>query len=94
MLRISVSSQDGSTRLIVEGKLSGDGVSELDKCWQKTVAAQPAALVSVDLTSVTFADARSLKLLNQMSKEGAQLTGCSLLAKSLREQIRNAAQDE
>jgi anti-anti-sigma regulatory factor len=92
MLRISVSSQDGVTNLIIEGKFAGDGVSELEKCWQKTVGAQAAGLVSVDLARVTFADARGLELLKNMSKEGVQMTGSSLLAECIREQIRKAAQ--
>jgi len=41
MLRITILNEDATTRFVVEGKLAGPWVEELEKRWQAASAAEP-----------------------------------------------------
>jgi anti-anti-sigma regulatory factor len=87
MIRITARNEPSATRLILEGKLSGVCVEELDKCWQRTAPTGRAVLV--DLTSVSFVDDLGKQLLNKMHEAGIKLISNSLMSKCLIEEIKS-----
>ncbi|HXM36820.1 MAG TPA: hypothetical protein VN920_16610 [Pyrinomonadaceae bacterium] len=89
MLRITTRIDSEATRLIVEGKLAGACVGELEKCWRATASAKSPESILVDLSSVTFVDASGKQLLGCMHEEGIILVASRLLAKCLIEEIEH-----
>ncbi|HKZ03585.1 MAG TPA: hypothetical protein VJ180_15185 [Pyrinomonadaceae bacterium] len=89
MLRVTACKELAITRLRLEGKLAGDSVDELEKCWRRTSADETSFLV--DLTSVDFIDGRGKQLLTKMYQTGALLLSKSLMAKCLIEEIEHQA---
>jgi hypothetical protein len=90
MFRITTCSDSGMTRFVVEGKLAGACVGELEKCWQaaRSVASQGSILV--DLSSVTFVDASGKQLLMRMHEQGTEFLAAGLMTKFLIEEIKSA----
>jgi anti-anti-sigma regulatory factor len=87
MLRITAISQHGSTRLVVEGKLAGACVGELEKCWHEATGSMPPESILVDLSSVTFVDQTGKQLLKDIRKQGSDFAAEGLLAKCLLQEI-------
>jgi len=81
LIRISCHTEAALTRLVLEGKLAGACVDELDKCWQETPGKWSTLLI--DLTSVSFIDDRGRQLLKKMHDKGATLVSTSLMSKCL-----------
>jgi ABC-type transporter Mla MlaB component len=88
MIRITCKNETSATRLLLEGKLAGHCVDELDKCWQRS-SASPTTLL-VDLTSISFIDDQGKELLTKMLRHGAQLVSRSLMTKCLIKEIKQA----
>jgi len=89
VIRITAQQESSTTRLFLEGKLTGRSVEELDKCWQTCPAGEVAVLV--DLTNVSFVDDHGKKLLARMHHKGIKLFSTSLMTKCLIEEIENTA---
>lgn len=76
MLRISCQDTPARPRILkLEGRLSGPWVDELDRVM--AVAASPPGGVVLDLSGVTFADARGVGVLRELAERGVWLQGCS-----------------
>ena len=90
MLRISTCINSEAARLIVEGKLAGACVGELEKCWRATASAESSESILVDLSGVTFVDVWGEKLLAQMREQGVGLVASGLLARCLIEEIEDS----
>lgn len=90
MLRITPCIDSEATRLVVEGKLAGPCVGELEKCWRETASTKSPGSILVDLSSVTFVDAAGKHLLAGMHQQGTRFTAAGLLAKCLIEEIENS----
>jgi ABC-type transporter Mla MlaB component len=71
------------TSLIVEGKLVGPRVEELDKCWKRVVAAYPKRSMLVDLAHVNFVDSEGRALLTTMRRKGVKLLASGVLINSI-----------
>jgi hypothetical protein len=89
VLRITVQNDPGAKRFIVEGKLAGQCVSELEKCWQAAGTDLPENSILVDLTSVTYIDDYGKQLLRRMCDRGIRLEAKGLLPRCLIEEIEN-----
>jgi hypothetical protein len=87
VLRITTCNNSEATRLIVEGKLAGACVGELEKCWRETASTKSPESILVDMSSVTFVDAAGKQLLAGMHERGTRFTAAGLLAKCLIEEI-------
>ena len=85
VIRITCQHESSITRLVLEGKLAGACVDELDKCWQQVSFNGTAFLV--DLTAVSFIDDRGKQLLKRMHDHGAKLFSTSLMSKCLISEI-------
>ena len=83
MLRVYVHDEVPVTSLVVEGKLVGPRVEELDKCWESVVAAHPRRSMRVDLAHVTFIDSEGRALLARMRRKGVKLLSSRVLINSI-----------
>ena len=90
VLRITTCINSGATRLVVEGRLAGACISELERCWRATASTESPESILVDLSSVTFIDASGKQLLTQMHEQGSRLVASGLLARSLIEEIKRS----
>jgi hypothetical protein len=89
VLRITVQNNPGARRFIVEGKLAGQCVSELEKCWRAVGSALLEDTLLVDLTSVTYIDDSGKQLLRRMYEQGIRLEATGLLPRCLIEEIQS-----
>jgi len=85
MIRITTHDEFAITRLFLEGKLAGEAVGELERCWSAASASKTA--VSVDLTAVSFIDNKGKQLLTRMFEKGTRLVSKGLMAKCFIEEI-------
>ena len=83
VIRITCHNETALTRLVLEGKLAGACVDELDKCWRET----PNKLL-IDLTSVSFIDERGKQLLKRMHDNGATLISSSIMSRCLIDELK------
>jgi hypothetical protein len=79
MLRIYIHDQLPVTSFVVEGKLVGPWVKELEKCWESGLAAHPCRSMLVDLAHVTFIDSEGRALLTRMRRNGVKLLSSGVL---------------
>ena len=87
MLRITAISLNDGTRLVVEGKLAGACVGELEKCWRETIGSTPPESILVDLSCVTFVDQTGKRLLKDLRNQGCDFVAEGLLARCLLQEI-------
>jgi hypothetical protein len=90
VLRITTRHDLDTTCFIVEGKLVGASVEELEKCWRAAASAESERPISVDLTSVHFIDESGRQLLTRMHEQGTSFLAAGLMAKFLIEEIKCA----
>jgi hypothetical protein len=83
MLRIYIHDEAPVTSIVVEGKLVGPWVKELEKCWKSLVTAHPFRSMLVDLVHVTFIDSDGRALLTMMRRKGAKLLSSGVLINSI-----------
>jgi anti-anti-sigma regulatory factor len=75
MLKISVSEQDPSFRIIkLEGKLLHAWVDEMRRV---CVEAEDGSLSSLDLSGLSFVDRRGAEMLQQLLRQGVRIHACS-----------------
>ena len=86
MLRVTVTEQDAIEIWELEGKLSGEWVKELERCWKQSTP-KPGIPVQVNLKSVSYIDAAGKQLLTEMHERGIEIKGCGCMARALVEQI-------
>jgi anti-anti-sigma regulatory factor len=84
MIRITANKESDRTRLLLEGKLAGPCVSELEKCW---LTSSKSGEIVVDLTSVSYIDEGGKELLTKMHDKGINLVSDRLMTKCLIEEI-------
>ncbi len=78
-----------SVSFLLEGRLAGPWVEELETCWRQR-AANPQSRTVVDLTGVTFVDADGKALLTKMWQQGAELRAAGCLTRCIVEEITKA----
>jgi len=88
MLRVTTDAQIGQAKLKLEGKLCGPWVEEFRRCWNLTKEIYTKHALVVDLSGLTFVDARGKELLGSIGREGGRLEGSGLFARSLVEDLK------
>jgi anti-anti-sigma regulatory factor len=83
MLRITIHNEVQVTSFVVEGKLVGPWVEELEKCWKSALAADSSGAMLVNLAAVTFIDSAGRALLARMRRQGAKLLSTGVLIKAI-----------
>jgi hypothetical protein len=79
MLRITTQNHETETKFIVEGRLAGPWVAELERCWQSAISIHPCSPIQVDLTAVSYVDGEGKELLTRMRTDGAEILVTGLL---------------
>lgn len=74
-------------RLVVEGKLAGNSVAELEKCWEAAGAQGIQKPLVVDLTGCTFVDSEGRRLLARMHESGIGFVTSGIMCRCLVEEI-------
>ena len=79
MLRITIHDRAPMTSFVLEGKLVGPWVKELEKCWQGASTSDPSTPMLVDLAAVHFIDGDGRALLATMRRQGVLLSSHGVL---------------
>jgi ABC-type transporter Mla MlaB component len=89
VLRITVNETGQMTKIMLEGKLSGPWVLELERVWAAAKSQEPlnARQIAADISDVTFIDAAGKQLLARMHKEGVILRASGCMNRSIVERI-------
>ena len=92
MLRISVSRPSGGTTLVLlEGRLAGPWVGEVDRCFKSVAAESGDRPLRVDLQAVTFIDAEGKAVLRTMVAHGATLHASGCMTRAVVDEITTQA---
>jgi hypothetical protein len=83
MLRIYIHDEVPVTSFVIEGKLVGPWVMELEKCWHGALVANPSRMLLVDLADVSFIDAEGRALLARMRQKGVRLLSTGVLINAI-----------
>ena len=83
MLRIYIHDEVPVTSFVLEGKLVGPWVKELEKHWESAVAATTSRTMLVDLSDVSFIDAEGRALLTRMRQKGVRLLSTGILINAI-----------
>jgi outer membrane protein len=81
MLKITLKREEQTSTLLLEGKLAGPWVSEVQGSWD--AARADGQKVSLDLNGVTFIDADGKALLAKLHQEGATLISRGCLTRAI-----------
>jgi anti-anti-sigma regulatory factor len=92
MLRVTIRNGTKPTTLMVEGKLRGPWVTELEKEWSRLAVELGSRNVVADLSDVTFIDAEGRNLLIRMLEQGTELQAFDLLSRFVIDEIKLALQ--
>ena len=76
--------------LILEGRLAGPWVEELD-AYRREMLENQQCCAMIDLTAVTFIDAKGKALLTQLWQQGVDLRASGCLTRCLVEEITGAS---
>ena len=87
MLRIYVHDQVPMTSFVLEGKLIGPWVKELENCWESASVVCPSRTMLVDLADVSFIDAEGRALLARMREKGVRLLSTGVLINAIVDEI-------
>ena len=93
MLRITIH-EVPVTSFVLEGRLIGPWVKELEKCWESQLAAESARAVLVNLAAVTFIDSAGCDLLTRMRRQGARLVSSGVLINAIVAEIEAQVEEE
>ena len=83
MLRIYVHDEMPLTSFVLEGKLVGPWVTELEKCWLSALVSNPSRTMLVDLADVSFIDTEGRALLARMRQRGVRLLSTGVLINAI-----------
>lgn len=87
VLRITTDMTERAATLILEGRLAGVWVSELERCWHTAQATRPGQSICIDLRGLIFLDAAGQRLLADMYASGADLVASGCWMKGVVEEI-------
>ncbi len=86
MLKVTIKQADSIETWELEGKLSGEWVKELERCWKER--ATPAGIgLLVHLKAVSYIDPAGKQLLTEMHGRGVEIKGCGCMTKAVVEEI-------
>ena len=83
MLRIYIHDRVPVTSFVLEGKLVGPWVKELEKQWESALAAGSSRTMLVDLADVSFIDGEGRALLARMRQKGVRLLSAGVLINAI-----------
>ena len=93
MLRVTIKKEDSLEIWELEGKLSGEWVSELDRLWRER-SPQTGIITEVHLKAVSFIDPAGKQLLCVMRQQGAEIKGHGCMVRAFVEEIMGKKKNE
>jgi len=91
MLRVTIKQVESAETWELEGKLSGDWVKELERCWKDRSSSADISL-QIHLKAVSYIDTAGKQLLTEMHGRGVEIRGGGCMTKAVVEEItRNAS---
>jgi anti-anti-sigma regulatory factor len=88
MLRITLQETESTIKLVLEGRVAGPWVDELDRVWVETAPRIGSRKVLIDLKNVTYADRTGKGVLRSIfSQSGAELVASSLGIQDLADEV-------
>lgn len=87
MLRITVRTEPAGATLLLEGRLAGPLVAEVERCWQAACERHRGKPLAVDLQAVTYIDAEGKAWLKRAYERGADLVAAGCLTRAYVEDI-------
>jgi hypothetical protein len=88
MLRIVTEQHGERYTMTLHGKVAGEWVQVLDRCWRSLLESVPAACVTTILSDVSFVDAQGEQLLKRMWKTGVRLVASGCMNRHMVERIQ------
>lgn len=86
MFKVTVRQANTNETWEIEGKLSGDWVAELERCWKERLT--PAGIpLQIQLKAVSYIDAAGKELLMRMHGSGVEIVGCGCMTKAVVDEI-------
>ncbi len=86
MLKVTIKQSDSAETWELEGKLAGDWVKELERCWKGRPS--PAGVpLQLHLKTVSYIDAAGKQLLAEMHGRGVEIIGCGCMTKAVVDEI-------
>ena len=86
MLRVTIKKDSAVETWELEGKLSGEWVSELDRLWKQR-SPQPGITIEIHLKAVSYIDPAGKQLLAEIHAQGAEIKGCGCMVRAFVEEI-------
>jgi hypothetical protein len=90
MLRITTTADELASSLKLEGRLTSQWISELERCWRDTPR-QTGRELLVDLRSVTYIDAAGKDLLFRMHLGGARFLAAGPMTQGIVDEVQAEA---
>ena len=90
MLKVTIKEVDSAETWELEGKLSGDWVKELERCWKQRSSSTGVPL-QIHLKAVSYIDWAGKQLLMEMHGSGVGIRGCGCMTKAVVEEITGAS---
>jgi predicted nucleic acid-binding Zn ribbon protein len=88
MLKITITKTGTEERWILQGRLMGAWVRELQAVWRNTHRADEQQRCVFDLNDVTFVDKGGEKLLRTLAKEGVQFEASGIYVRDVVKQLK------
>ena len=89
MFKVTVRQVDNTETWDLEGKLSGEWVTELERCWKQRRAPLDMPL-EIRLKAISYIDAAGKHLLAQMHEAGVGIVGCGCMTRAVVAEISRA----
>jgi anti-anti-sigma regulatory factor len=87
VLRITIIDEPSEQRWVLQGRISGPWVAQLQSNWKNSAAANGQLKRVVDLNGVTLVDLNGEKVLCSMMKDGAEFVATGVYMKHLVETL-------
>jgi hypothetical protein len=91
MLKLTIQRQESKSTLTLEGKLSGQWVGELDRCWREELRGVPATSITVHLRSIAYINSEGKALLQRIARTGTRIEGTGCMTRALVDAIVKSA---
>lgn len=87
MLRVTRTDAPEGVSFKLEGKLAGSWVDVVEQSWKRMSSDCAGGRSVVDLTAITYVDARGMELLAEMHRSGIELRASACLGRGIVDEI-------
>jgi outer membrane protein TolC len=91
MLKLTIQRQESKTTIVLEGKLSGQWVAELERAWREELKGTTASSITVLLRCILYVNSEGKTLLKEMARTGTHLEGSGCMTRALVDSVARSA---